>query len=228
MRHTSIHNLVELAPVASSSPRAVVGDGLPLPTPRSTNVHPIWLRMTHWINALAVVVMVGSGWRIFNASPLFDLRFPSQITLGSWLGGGLQWHFAGMWLLAANGLLYLGMNVTTGRLARKFFPITAAAVWRDLRAAARGRLSHADPRHYNGLQRLAYLFVVVDLMLLVLSGLVLWKSVQFPLLRDLLGGYDLARWLHFGAMGGVVVFAAGHLLMVALVPRTLFAMVRGH
>jgi thiosulfate reductase cytochrome b subunit len=228
MRHTSIHPLAEPTAVANPSPQAVLDAGLPLPTRPSTKIHPIWLRMTHWINVLAVVVMVGSGWRIFNASPLFDLRFPNQVTLGSWLGGGLQWHFAGMWLLAVNGLLYLGMNLSTGRLARKFFPLTAAAVWHDLRAAARGRLSHADPSQYNGLQRLAYLFVVVDLMLLVASGLVLWKSVQFPLLRDLLGGYDTARWLHFGAMGGLVLFVAGHLLMVALVPRTLVAMVRGH
>ena len=108
-------------------------------------------------------------------------------TLGGWLGGALQWHFAGMWLLLANGLLYLGLNLTTGRLWRKFFPVGPRGVARDLVAALRGKLSHADPRHYNQVQRLAYLFVIADITVLVLSGLVLWKSVQFDTLRTLLG-----------------------------------------
>jgi thiosulfate reductase cytochrome b subunit len=132
-----------------------------------------------------------------------------------------------MWLLAVNGLVYLTLNLLSGRLTTKFFPLTASIVWRDLSEAIRGRLSHADPRHYNGLQRLAYLGVVVDLALLILSGIVLWKSVQFPVLRELMGGYEGARRVHFFAMTTVVAFVAGHLLMVALVPRTLVAMIRG-
>jgi thiosulfate reductase cytochrome b subunit len=88
-------------------------------------------------------------------------------------------------------------------------------------------LSHADPRHYNQVQRLAYLAVMLDIALLVLSGLVLWKSVQFGLLRELLGGYEWARRIHFVAMGLLVGFVAMHLVMVALVPRTLLTMLRG-
>ena len=194
---------------------------------RTVPVHPLWLRGTHWLNAIAVVLMVTSGWRIYNASPFYAMRFPSEMTLGGWLGGALQWHFAGMWLLAFNGLVYLAMNALSGRFARKFFPITVAGVWHDLRDALRGRLSHADPRHYNGLQRLAYLTAIVDLVLLVLSGLVLWKSVQFPLLRELMGGYEGARRVHFFAMATLVAFVVGHVLMVALVPRTLLTMLRG-
>jgi len=144
------------------------------PTP-SLTIHPAWLRASHWLNAMAVVVMVSSGWRVYNASPIFDFRFPRELALGGWLGGALQWHFAGMWLLMLNGLFYLALNLFSGRLRRKFFPLRPAAVWSDLRAALRGRLSHADPRHYNGLQRVAYLGVILDLVLLVLSGLVLWK-----------------------------------------------------
>jgi thiosulfate reductase cytochrome b subunit len=191
------------------------------------NIHPVWLRVSHWLNAIAVVLMVSSGWRVYNASPIFDFRFPHELALGGWLGGALQWHFAGMWLLALNGLVYLALNVFSGRFMRKFFPLQPAAIWRDLRAALRGRLSHADPHHYNGLQRVAYLVAIVDLIVLVLSGLVLWKSVQFPLLRELLGGYEATRRIHFFAMAIVVAFVAGHLFMVALVPRTLIAMVRG-
>ena len=191
------------------------------------SIHPAWLRATHWLNVVAVVIMVGSGWRVYNAAPVFDFRFPRELTMGGWLGGALQWHFAGMWLLAFNGLVYLAMNLASGRFRRKFFPIRAAAVWADVVDALRGRLSHANPRHYNGLQRLAYLGVILDLALLILSGLVLWKSVQFPLLRELVGGCEGARRVHFFAMAALVAFVLGHLAMVALVPRTLVAMVRG-
>jgi thiosulfate reductase cytochrome b subunit len=194
---------------------------------RSPPIHPAWLRASHWLNVVAVVVMVGSGWRIYNAAPIFDFRFPRELALGGWLGGGLLWHFAGMWLLTLNGLFYLSLNVFSGRFKRKFLPLQPTVVWRDLRAALRGRLSHADPRHYNGLQRVAYLGAVLDLFVLVLSGLVLWKSVQFPGLRELMGGYEAARRIHFIAMATLVAFVAGHLLMVAVVPRSLIAMVRG-
>lgn len=190
-------------------------------------IHPLWLRVTHWLNAVAVVILTLSGWRIYNASPLFGFRFDDSVTLGGWLAGALQWHFAAMWLLAANGLVYLLLNVGSGRLWKRFFPLSARALFADLRAALRGRLSHADPRRYNSVQRAAYLFVMVDSVLLVLSGLVLWKSVQFPLLRELLGGYEAARRVHFLAMAALVGFVALHLAMATLVPRSLRAMILG-
>jgi thiosulfate reductase cytochrome b subunit len=190
-------------------------------------IHPAWLRAAHWLNALAVVVMTMSGWRIYNASPLFEFKFAKAITLGGWLGGALQWHFAAMWLLAANGLVYLLCNAGTGRIVRKFFPLSPRAVVADLAAAFRGWLSHADLRQYNAVQRAAYLFAIADAVLLVLSGLVLWKSVQFPLLRELLGGYEAARRVHFFAMAAMVAFVMVHLAMAALVPRTVLAMIRG-
>jgi thiosulfate reductase cytochrome b subunit len=190
-------------------------------------IHPAWLRVTHWLNAIAVVLMAMSGWRIYNASPFFDFTIPTGITLGGWLGGALQWHFAAMWLLAINGLIYLTFNIVTRRLFYKFFPLTPGAVLRDTVAALKGHLTHADPRRYNAVQRLAYLFVMLDIVVLVLSGLVLWKSVQLPLLRELFGGYETARRVHFFAMAGLTAFVVIHLLMVALVPRTLLAMIRG-
>lgn len=190
-------------------------------------VHPAWVRATHWLNALAVGVLMTSGWRIYNATGFLGFAIPDGITLGGWLGGALQWHFAAMWLLAANGLLYLAGNLGSGRLWRRFLPLTPTALWADARAAVRGRLTHADLRHYNALQKLAYLFVLVGSVLLVASGLVLWKSVQFPLLRELLGGYEGARRVHFFAMAALAAFVLVHLLMVALVPRTLRAMVTG-
>ena len=190
-------------------------------------IHPGWLRVMHWLNAVAVVVLMMSGWRIYDATGFMGFSIPGQITLGGWLGGAIQWHFAAMWVLAINGLLYLAFNVFTGRLRHKFFPLSARALLADLRAALKGKLAHADPRHYNAVQRLAYLFVMLDSVLLVLSGLVLWKSVQFPLLRELMGGYEGARRVHFFAMAALAAFVVIHLVMVALVPRTLVYMVRG-
>ncbi|NVM79506.1 thiosulfate reductase cytochrome b subunit [Duganella sp. SG902] len=200
---------------------------MPTDADKSKPVHPAWLRCTHWLNAIAVLLLIGSGWRIYNATGFLGFKIPRDITLGGWLGGALQWHFAAMWLLIANGLLYLLVNLMSGRLRRQFFPISPRQLLRDLMAALRGKLSHADPRHYNSVQRLAYVFVMLDSALLVLSGLVLWKSVQFPLLRELLGGYEGARYVHFIAMTGLCVFIAVHVVMVALVPRTLLAMLRG-
>lgn len=191
-------------------------------------IHPRWLRMTHWLNVVAVVILVTSGWRIYDASPFLGFMIPKDITLGGWLGGAIQWHFAAMWLLAVNGLIYLFFNIFSGRLKAKFFPLSPRAIVADLAAALKGKLSHADLSHYNAVQRAAYLFVIADLLMLVLSGLVLWKSVQFPILRELLGGYEAARRVHFVAMSALVAFIAVHLAMVALVPRTLIAMIRGH
>lgn len=193
-----------------------------------TNVHPLWLRLCHWINATAIVLMVSSGWRIYNASPLFDFAFPASWTLGGWLGGALQWHFAAMWLFGINGMAYLLMNIITRRMRQRFWPLSLRQFSHDISEALRGRLQHGDLRHYNMVQKCAYLLVVLDGVLLVLSGLVVWKSVQFPLLHALLGGYDLARHIHFYAMAFICAFVVVHIVMVILVPKTLILMLRGH
>jgi thiosulfate reductase cytochrome b subunit len=191
-------------------------------------IQPVWVRISHWLNALAVVLMILSGWRIYDASPVFKgFMIPTGLTLGGWLGGALQWHFAAMWLLFLNGLFYLAMNLATGRIRSKFFPLSPRAILHDLLEALKGHLSHADPSKYNAVQKFAYLFAMLDIALLVLSGLAIWKSVQFPLLRDLLGGYDFARVVHFSAMSLICAFIVVHVAMVALVPRSLLTMIRG-
>jgi thiosulfate reductase cytochrome b subunit len=193
-----------------------------------TTIQPVWVRITHWINALAVVLMVMSGWQVYDASPIFPaLQFPPAITLGGWLGGALLWHFAVMWLLVANFAVYLGLNLASGRLRRKLLPLSIKSLATDTLAALRGRLTHGDLSRYNAIQKLAYLVVIVDIVLLVLSGLAVWKSVQFPLLRTLMGGYDNARVVHFVCMSVIVAFFAVHVVMVALVPRSLLLMIRG-
>lgn len=190
-------------------------------------IQPGWVRAAHWLNAAAVVIMVLSGWRIYDASPFYPFRFPEGITLGGWLAGALLYHFAAMWLLVVNGLIYLALNLASGRARRRFWPLSLVQMGRDLRSALLLRLAHDELGMYNAVQKFAYLFVWVDLVLLVLSGLVLWKSVQFPLLRELLGGYDVARRVHFWAMALLVGFTLIHLVMVLLVPRSLITMLRG-
>lgn len=194
------------------------------PTPA---VHSAALRAYHWLNALTIVLMTLSGWKIYNASPIWNFRFPNEATLGGWLGGALQWHFAFMWLLVLNTSIYLLVNLVSGRLRSKFFPISHQELFTNVRDALRGRLAHTDINKYNAVQRLAYLFVLFDLALIVASGLVLWKSVQFPLLRELMGGYEMARRVHFVAMAGLVAFFVVHIAMALLVPKTIVAMIKG-
>jgi len=124
-----------------------------------TVVQPVWVRVTHWLNALGAILMVMSGWRIYNASPLFNFRFPDSITLGGWLAGALQWHFAAMWLLGVNGLVYLLLNIVTGRMRSRFWPLSLRQLTSDFGAALRGHLGHDNPDRYNAVQKAAY-FVV--------------------------------------------------------------------
>ena len=183
-------------------------------------VHPLLVRITHWVNVLAVLIMMTSGWRIYNASPLFDFRFPREITLGGWLAGALQWHFAAMWLFALNGLVYVAYGIASGHFRRKLLPITLPAIVRDVRDALRGRLAHDDLSIYNAAQRAAYLALIVALTVLVASGLAIWKPVQFYWLAWLMGDYEGARLVHFLAMAAVAGIVLVHVAMVVLVPRT--------
>src|SRR5882724_13703575 len=182
-------------------------------------IHPLWLRVTHWINAIAVVLMIGSGWEIYNASPLFPFAFPRAITLGGWLAGALLWHFAAMWLLAVNGLIYVVLGLATGRFRRKLIPIRAGEVLADAKAALTGTLAHDDLAVYNAVQKLLYLGVILVGVVIVLSGLAIWKPVQLQELTALFGGYDAARYVHFFAMAAIVGFLVVHIVMSFLVPN---------
>jgi thiosulfate reductase cytochrome b subunit len=190
-------------------------------------IHPVWVRLTHWINALAVLMMIGSGWQIYDASPLFPFTFPSGIALGNWLAGALLWHFAAMWLLVVNGLVYVTLGLATGRFRRKLLPIRPGEVIADARAALTGHLSHADLSVYNAMQKLLYLGVILCGVVIVLSGLSIWKPVQLQELTSLFGGYDAARYVHFFAMAAITTFIVIHVIMAFVVPKSLRAMVIG-
>ena len=206
---------------------AVDASGAHAQPPREAVIHPLYVRITHWINALALLIMIGSGWQIYNASPLFAFTFPSGVTLGGWLAGGLLWHFAAMWLLIANGLVYLAVGLATGRLRRKLLPIRPADVVRDVAAALTGRLSHADLARYNAVQKALYAGVLLAGAVIVASGFAIWKPVQLQELTALLGGYEGARLVHFFAMAAIVLFLIVHVVMALLVPRSLRAIIRG-
>jgi thiosulfate reductase cytochrome b subunit len=193
-------------------------------------IHPRWVRITHWTNAIAMFVMVTSGWRIYNASPLFSFTFPPEITIGDALDGltgALLWHFAAMWLLAVNGVIYVSLGILSGRFRRKLLPIRPAEVVRDFRAALTGKLSHDDLSVYNAVQRLLYAGVILAGVVIVLSGISIWKPVQFQELAAVFGGYDAARFVHFFAMATIVGFLAIHVTLAILVPKSLRAMILG-
>jgi thiosulfate reductase cytochrome b subunit len=196
-------------------------------TPAPGTIHPVWVRVTHWINAIAMVLMILSGWEIYNASPLFGFTYPKSITLGGWLAGALLWHFAAMWLLAVNGLVYVVLGIATGRFRRKLFPLRPGEVIADAGAALRGRLSHDDLSVYNAVQKLLYLGVILTGFVIVLSGLAIWKPVQMQELTAVFGGYDAARYVHFFAMATIVGFIVVHVVMAFLVPKSLRAMITG-
>jgi thiosulfate reductase cytochrome b subunit len=203
-----------------------MADRAALGRPARRPIHPWPLRVMHWLNAVAIVMMIGSGWQIYNASPLFGFTFPPLITIGGWLGAGIAWHLAFMWLLVGNGLLYLLWGIGSGHFVEKFWPISPRAALREVGLALRFRLPH---RHgvYNEVQRLLYSGVVLAGILVVISGLAIWKPVQLWFFTDLLGGYFVARYVHFFAMAAIASFLFIHLLLVALVPKSLPPMIFG-
>jgi thiosulfate reductase cytochrome b subunit len=203
-----------------------VTDDHAAPAP-SKVVQPAWVRAMHWTNAVAMILMIMSGWQIYNASPLFSFSFSRSITLGGWLGGALLWHFAAMWLLMINGLAYLITGFATGRFRRKLLPITPTGVLSDVKAALTFKLAHDDLSTYNYVQKLLYAGIIVVGIVIVLSGLSIWKPVQLQYLTALFGGYDVARYVHFVCMSLICLFLIVHVALALLVPKSLRAMIIG-
>jgi thiosulfate reductase cytochrome b subunit len=188
--------------------------------------HALFVRVTHWINAFAVFIMIGSGWRIYDASPLFDFRFPPELTVGGWLAGALAWHFAAMWLLVANGLLYLLYGFLSGHFWRDLLRIRPISAYRNLRLEWTTLTMHGSGE-YNPVQRTLYTAVVGVLILLVASGLAIWKPVQLQGLTAFFGGYDAARYAHFYAMTALCAFVALHVTLAVSVKGVLHSMITG-
>jgi thiosulfate reductase cytochrome b subunit len=195
---------------------------------RPRRLHPLPVRIMHWTNAVAMLIMILSGWKIYNDDVIFGwLHFPEAILPGPWAQHGLQWHFFGMWILAINGIAYVTYGIVTGRFRRMLFPIRPREVVHDISDALHLRLAHADPTHYNAVQRLLYVGILLVGVLIVISGLVLWKPVQFSELAALFYNFQTARLVHFLCMSAIVLFLLVHVTLALIVPRTLVAMVTG-
>lgn len=194
--------------------------------PPRTSIHALFVRIFHWLNAIGIVLMITSGWRIYNASPLFDFRFPASLTLGGWLGGALQWHFAAMWLLVVNFVVYLIIGIATGHFRRRFFPLSPQSLVSDFNQALKRKLPHSATT-YNAVQKASYIGVLLAILLTILSGAVVWKPVQAQALGALMGGYEGARLVHFLGMTAISAFIIMHLALVLIVPSTLLPMIRG-
>ena len=201
---------------------------LSAPTRLGRRLHPVPVRVMHWTNALAMLVMIGSGWGIYNDSVIFGgLHFPGAIKLGSWAAQSLLWHFAGMWLLALNGAAYLLYGIVTGRLRERLLPIRLADLVQTVRDTLRFKVAHEDLTTYNAVQKVLYIVVILAGISQVVTGLAIWKPVQFSGLTGLLGGFQAARLIHFGGMAVIVGFLVVHVALSLLVPRTLWAMLAG-
>jgi len=197
-------------------------------TAKTRRLHPVPVRVMHWVNALAMIVMITSGWGIYNDSVIISgLHFSRSLRLGSWAAESLLWHFAGMWFLAINGLLYLLYGLVTGRFRERLFPIRVADVLQTVRDKLHFRIAHEDLTHYNAVQKLLYLLVMIAGVSQVATGLAIWKPIQFSGLVGLFGGFQGARLVHFLGMVVIVGFLAVHVALTLLVPRTLWAMLAG-
>jgi thiosulfate reductase cytochrome b subunit len=198
------------------------------PTSRKQHrLHPLPLRIMHWINAVAIFIMIGSGWKIYNDDAIFPFHFPDSIVIGKWAQYGLQWHFLGMWIFILNGLAYLAYGIATGRFRRKLLPISVRDLLATVGDALRLRLSHDDLTHYNAVQKILYLGIMTIGILIVISGLALWKPVQFSGLAALFGSFQTIRLVHFLCMSAIVAFLVVHITLALLVPRSLLAMLTG-
>ena len=191
-------------------------------------LHPLPVRIMHWINAFAMVIMIMSGWKIYNDDVIFSwLRFPDAITLGTWAQNGLQWHFFGMWIVVLNGLVYLCYGIVSGRFRRKLFPISWHELIATMRDALTFRLKHDDLTHYNAVQKLLYIGIMLVGIVVVLSGLSIWKPVQFSELATLFYDFQTSRLVHFLCMTAIVLFLVLHVTLTLLVPRSFVAMLTG-
>jgi thiosulfate reductase cytochrome b subunit len=205
---------------------------------KADQLHPPIVRVTHWINAIAMIVMIGSGWRIYNDSPLIpDFHFSTLFSLGGdpdtsyaiWqntASGALQWHFAMMWVLVINGLVYLTYGFVSGRFKRMLLPVSVTGIWQTVRETLSFKLNH-EHGVYNHVQRVLYIGVICLAVLIVLSGLAIWKPVQFQWLAAYFGSFQGARWVHFLCMVGIVLFLVIHVVLAALVPSTIVSMTVG-
>jgi thiosulfate reductase cytochrome b subunit len=197
-------------------------------TRHGARLHPLGVRIMHWINAAGMIIMIMSGWKIYNDEVLFGfLHFPEEIVLGVWAQHALQWHFAFMWVLTVNGIIYLSYGILSGRFRRMLWPVRLRDVFSELVQALTFLLQHADLTRYNAVQRLLYAGVILVIIVQLISGLAIWKPVQFSSLVSIFYDFQGARLAHFLGMTAICLFMVVHIALALLVPRTILAMFTG-
>ena len=200
----------------------------PRTSTRPTRLHPLPVRIMHWINAFAMIAMIMSGWGIYDDDVIIHgLHFSSALRLGSWAAPSLLWHFAAMWVLALNGLAYLIYGLVTGRLRERMLPIRIDALVQTVRETLHFKIAHDDLTVYNAVQKLLYIVVILAGISQVVTGLLIWKPIQFSSAVALLGGFQAVRVEHFIGMSVIVGFLTVHVALSLLVPQTLWAMLSG-
>jgi Ni/Fe-hydrogenase b-type cytochrome subunit len=187
--------------------------------------HPLVIRLCHWVNAVSLFVLAGSGLQIFRAFPSFGAKIPEKVlidwpkslAIGGWLGGALQWHLTFMWIYLATGLIYLGYQIFSGNYKQLLFVRRdLAGVWPMVRHYFFFGPTPALRETYNPLQKSAYTFVIILGVLSVATGFAIWKPIQFSWLAWIMGGFHYARIWHFLVMCAMLLFVFGHLIMVVL------------
>jgi thiosulfate reductase cytochrome b subunit len=211
---------------AAGSPPAAAEQAPPrIERPR---LHPWPVRLMHWTNAIAMIIMIRSGWGIYDDYVIIPgLHFSQAFRLGAWAAPSLLWHFAGMWLLAANGLCYVIYGVVSGRLRERMLPIRFSELVQTARDALDFKVEHHDLTVYNAVQKFLYILVLLAGISQVVTGLLIWKPIQFSAAIALLGGFQAVRLEHFIGMVFIVGFLIVHVTLSLLVPKTLWAMLTG-
>ena len=203
-------------------------------------LHPAVVRLTHWTWALGVILLIMSGMRIYNQEPVFenDWYFPLWMTLGGsyadtnklhndfGLAAALLWHFFAMWLLFLSFVVFVVYGFVSGHFRRKYWPVTPREVLGNIGDFFHGKLGH-DIGVRNAVQKLLYAFALFAMVTMVLSGLVLWKPVQFHTLGLVMGQYEGARYVHFFGLCGIILFLFVHIALTLLVPKVLPPMITG-
>lgn len=204
-------------------------------------IHPV-VRITHWVNVVALTIMIGSGLRIFNAYPAFARRgetfccypwehqaIPDALTFGGWLAGARNWHFAAMWILVLTGVVYLAFIYLHGEW-RDLVPRRGDIrdAWEMLKFYLFVRRDHPHQGKHNALQKTSYFVMPFIGVIIVLSGLAIWKPVSLGWLTAIFGGYVWARYWHFVSMIILVLLALVHVFMVfAVDPYSIRSMITG-
>jgi thiosulfate reductase cytochrome b subunit len=191
-------------------------------------LHPWPVRVMHWLNAIAMFIMITSGWGIYDDDVIMrGFYFSDHLRLGEGAEWSLNWHFAGMWLLVINGLFYLTYGFWTGRLRERLLPIRLREIFEVVWETLHLKIAHEDLTTYNAVQKVLYIVAILAGISQVVTGLAIWKPIQFSGLVTLLGGFQSARVLHFLGMSVLVGFLIVHVILALLVPQTLWAMLTG-